>query len=128
MPDAIAAIRARRAASNAAIAARDLNAVLGCMLPEVRVAVAGGALLAGREASRRAFAEQFADTSFRGYVREARDVQLLEPPTTALESGRWTGRWRRGVREEVMSGTYVAEWRHQEGEWFIASEHFASER
>ena len=128
MPDAVAAIRVRRAASNAAIAARDLNTVVGCMLPDVRVAVAGGPLLAGREASRRAFAEQFADPSFRGYVREVRDVQLHDPPSTALETGRWTGRWRRGIGEEVLRGSYVAEWRQDEGEWFIASERFVTER
>ncbi|MEP7381365.1 MAG: DUF4440 domain-containing protein [Gemmatimonadota bacterium] len=124
---AIAAIRARRAASNMAITARDLDGVAGCMLPDVRVSVAGGPVLIGRDASRRAFAEQFAEAAFRGYVRETADVQLQDPPVTATETGRWTGRWRRGIRDEVMRGRYVAEWRFTELGWFIASESFISE-
>lgn len=119
------AIRFTRAASNAAIAARDAERVVACMLEDVTVSVARGPVLKGREASRVAFAEQFADRAFAGYLREPTDI-VIEPssPTRATERGRWTGRWRRGASEETMRGTYVAEWRLTELGWFIQSEVF----
>jgi ketosteroid isomerase-like protein len=120
------AIRAVRAASNAAIAARDADRVVACMLEDVTVSVARGAVLEGREASRAAFVEQFADRAFVGYVREATDIVMDASPTRATERGRWTGRWRRGAVEQLMRGTYEAEWRHTEFGWFIQSEVFAS--
>ncbi|MBK6487073.1 MAG: nuclear transport factor 2 family protein [Gemmatimonadetes bacterium] len=119
-----AAIRAQRAASNRAIAARDVDGVVACMLVDVSVAVAGGPRLTGREASRRAFIEQFAERAFLGYVREPDDVSVHDPPTTATERGRWEGRWRGGALEQVRSGRYVARWRHTSMGWLIASEEF----
>lgn len=120
------AIRAVRAASNAAIAARDADRVVACMLEDVTVSVTRGAVLHGREASRTAFAEQFADRAFLGYVREATDIVIDAVPTRATERGRWTGRGRRDDTEQVMRGTYEAAWRHTEFGWFIQSEVFRS--
>lgn len=120
------AIRAVRAASNAAITARDAARVVACMLEDVTVSVARGPVLHGREASRSAFAEQFADRAFVGYLREATDIVIGELPTRATERGRWTGRWRHGTTEQVMRGTYEAEWCHTELGWFIQSEVFTS--
>ena len=120
------AIRAVRAASNAAIAARDCDRVVACMLEDVTVSVARGPVLQGREASRAAFAEQFADRAFVGYVREATDIVIDSPPMCATEHGRWTGRWRHGGVEQLMRGTYEAGWRHTELGWFIQSEVFTS--
>lgn len=119
------AIRSTRAASNAAIVARDAERVVACMLEDVTVSVARGPVLKGREASRVAFAEQFADRAFAGYLREPTDIVIdTSSPTHATERGRWTGRWRRGANEETMRGTYVAEWRLTEFGWFIQSEVF----
>lgn len=119
-----AAIRAQRAASNQAIAARDVDGIIACMLVDVSVAVAGGTRLSGREASRRAFVEQFAERAFLGYVREPDDVSVHDPPTTATERGRWVGRWRGGTVEQVLCGRYVARWRHTSMGWRIAWEEF----
>jgi ketosteroid isomerase-like protein len=124
MMDHAVAIRRARAASNAAIAARDAEQVVMHMLPDVVVSVARGPVLRGREASRAAFAEQFADRAFLGYVREADDVEVHEPPLRATERGRWTGRWRRGLGEHVMRGTYRAEWQYTAMGWLIGSEVF----
>lgn len=124
MTDHVAAIKAARAASNAAIASRDVERVVMYMLPEVVVSVARGPVLKGRDASRAAFAEQFADRAFLGYVREADDVVVHEPPMRASERGRWTGRWRQGVAEQVMRGTYRAEWEYTDMGWLIRSEVF----
>ena len=117
-------IRARREASNHAIAARDADLVASYMMPEVTVSVANGPVLSGSDANRDAFAEQFADRTFRGYVREASEVIVHDPPVRATERGRWTGRWGHGAHEQVMRGTYVAQWQHTELGWFIASEVF----
>lgn len=120
-------IRSIRAASNAAIAARDADRVVSCMMEDITVSVARGPVLKGREASRQAFAEQFADRAFQGYSREATDIEIAATsPTRATERGNWTGRWRNGPREEIMRGTYEAEWRHTEFGWFIQSEVFTS--
>ena len=123
------AIRARRAMSNIAIAERDLDAIAATMCADVTVAVAGGPTLKGRDASRAAFAEQFADKGFRGYVREPDEVVADDatPVTHATERGRWTGRWQQGWRTETMRGTYEARWRLEQGEWRIASEVFVGE-
>ena len=126
MTDHVAAIRARRAESNSAIAAQDVERVVSLMLPDISVSVAGGPVLVGRDASRAAFAEQFADRTFRGYVRDPQDIAVHDPATRASERGRWTGRWRSGIGEQVMRGTYLAEWRHTELGWFIQAEVFVS--
>ena len=126
MTDHVAAIRARRAESNSAIAAQDVDRVVSLMLLDISVSVAGGPVLVGRDASRAAFAEQFADRTFRGYVRDPQDIIVHDPATRASERGRWTGRWRSGIGEQVMRGTYLAEWRHTELGWFIQSEVFVS--
>lgn len=123
-PPLVAAIRRLRQASNRAIAARDVEQVVACMLSDVTVAVAHGPVLSGVEASRAAFAEQFADASFSGYVRDAQQVVIHDPPVRATERGLWTGRWRRGPREDVMRGRYHAEWCSTPMGWRIASEQF----
>lgn len=119
-------IRALRAESNAAIAARAPDRVVAVMLEDVVVAVAGGPQLRGRTASRQAFAEQFADRSFLGYVREPHEITVHDPATHATESGRWHGTWQSGLRRETMRGAYVAEWRLTKHGWMIASESFVS--
>ncbi len=124
--DHVANIRARRAASNAAIAARDVNGVIALMLEHITVTVAGGPILVGRAASLAAFIEQFADPAFRGYVREPGTISVHAGAITATEQGRWVGRWQHGVRHEELRGMYSAEWRLAEAGWQLASEVFVS--
>ena len=119
-------IRARRAQSNAAIAARDADATVALMMDDVMVAVAGGPVLTGRAASRAAFAEQFRDPGFGGYVRQPDRIALGSSSMSATETGRWTGTWGAGLRRQQMGGTYVAEWTYTMLGWFIQSEVFAS--
>lgn len=121
--DHAADVIARRLASNAAIARRDLDGLTELMMPDISVAVAGGPTLKGRAASRDAFAEQFADPAFDGYVRTTGSV-TMRSDDAAEEHGRWIGRWRVGVRVEQQRGAYTAEWSRIGGAWFIASEVF----
>ena len=119
------AIRTRRDASNAAIASRDAAAVVSCMTDDVTVAVAGGAVLVGRDASRRAFAEQMTEPGFRGYVRTPDAVDVTPDGRTATETGRWVGTWQVRLRLDQQHGTYIATWRCVDGTWYLASEIFS---
>ena len=119
------AIRTRRQESNAAIASSDADAVVSCMTDDVTVAVAGGTVLVGRDASRRAFAEQMAEPGFRGYVRTPDGVDVTPDGSTATETGRWVGTWQVRLRLVHQRGTYVARWRCVDGTWYLASEIFS---
>jgi len=122
------AIRKLRTASNAAIAARDAEAVASFMAPEVVVRVSGGPVLRGRAANRAAFAAQMAEPAFRGYVRTTERVEAHADPLVLTERGRWVGRWQAAVGMHEQLGTYVAEWRHDGVGWLIHSETFVSNR
>jgi ketosteroid isomerase-like protein len=118
-----ALIRALRAQSNQAIAAHDADRTVSFMAPDVVVGVAGGPTLKGRDASRAAFAEQFADRAFVTYERTIEQVTLPDP-MRATECGRWVGRWRLKTGLHEQEGSYVAEWRFSEMGWLIYSETF----
>ena len=122
MPDHAADIRALRGRSNAAIAARDADAVAAFMADDVTVAVAGGPVLAGRPANRDAFAAQMAEPGFGGYLRTPEQVLLVHDPLRATELGTWVGRWRVQGRVHEQRGSYRAEWVHTPMGWYIASE------
>jgi ketosteroid isomerase-like protein len=121
---AASSIRAQRTASNQAIAARDAEHVVSFMMPDAIVEVAGGATLRGREASRAAFAEQFADAAMLGYVRTPEQISVHPSGQRATERGRWTGRWRIKQHVHEQRGNYSAEWQLTPMGWFIASERF----
>ena len=116
-------IRALRAQSNQAIAAHDADRTVSFMAPDIVVGVAGGPTLTGRDASRAAFVEQFADRAFVTYVRTIEQVTLVDP-MRATERGRWVGRWRLNAGIHEQGGSYVAEWRFNEMGWLIHSETF----
>ena len=116
-------IRVLREQSNQAIAAHDADRTVSFMAPDIAVGVAGGPTLTGRDASRAAFAEQFADTAFVTYVRTIEQVMMVNP-LRATERGRWVGRWRLKAGMHEQGGSYVAEWRFSEMGWLIHSETF----
>ena len=116
-------IRALRAQSNQAIAAHDADRTVSFMAPDIVVGVAGGPTLTGRDASRTAFVEQFADRAFVTYVRTPEQVTLVDP-MRATERGRWVGRWRLNAGMHEQGGSYVAEWRCSEMGWLLHAETF----
>ena len=116
-------IRVLREQSNQAIAAHDADRTVSFRAPDIAVGVAGGPTLTGRDASRAAFAEQFADTAFVTYVRTIEQVMMVNP-LRATERGRWVGRWRLKSGMHEQGGSYVAEWRFSEMGWLIHSETF----
>ncbi len=124
MNNSSAEIRALRAQSNLAIAARDAWRVVSLMESDVIVRVAGGPALRGVEASRLAFVDQFAERSFRGYERVADTVDVDAAALTATERGHWVGRWQAGTRLQEQRGSYVAVWTRTALGWRIRSETF----
>jgi len=116
-------IRALRALSNQAIAAHDADRTVSFMAPDIVVGIAGGPTLTGRDASRAAFAEQFADRAFVTYIRTIEQVTLAAP-MRATERGRWVGRWRLTSGMHEQGGSYTAEWRFSEMGWLIYAETF----
>lgn len=127
MPDVTLLIRSLRDQSNHAIAARDVDRVVMCMDPGITVAVAGGPVLRGVDASRMAFAEQFADRAFLGYVRTPDDVSGSAESQRVMERGSWVGRWKMAQGERIQRGRYTAEWRHSAMGWLLVAETFLGE-
>ena len=124
MRDHASDIRQLREQSNAAISARDASWVTSYMADDVVVSVAGGPVLRGRDANRDAFAEQFADTSFNGYVRTPEQIDVSADGASAHERGVWVGRWRTRTGVHEPRGHYTAEWRCGAMGWQIARETF----
>lgn len=112
------AIRARRRLTNKLIAAHDAQRLRPFFAKDVRLIVGDGALVLGVDEVVSAFAAQFADPSFKTYVRESASVELDADGARAAEHGRWTAYWG----ETTMTGTYLAVWRKLTGQWVIESE------
>ena len=121
-------IRAQRAASNAAIAARDPDRVVSFMDASIIVGVAGGPVLRGLEANRTAWAAQMRDANYLGYLRTPEHVIAGADQRSAAERGRWVGRWRAQAGVHEQRGTYTAEWRLTDIGWRLVRETFATPR
>lgn len=116
-PDA-AAIRELRSRSNAAIARHDAGAAVAIMRDDVRVIASSGELFDGAAAMAKAFDRSFSDSAFVTYVREPQSIEV--GGATAVEIGRWEGRWK----TRVVRGAYMARWQYEEAGWRIAAELF----
>ena len=116
-----AELRAARAASNAAIAARDAVALAGFFVPEGRLIGSAGTMTVGAKSVRALFEARLADPSV-SYVRTTRTIRLDQAARRAAESGRWRGSWREQGVEVRQSGPYLAVWTLAEGRWLIESE------
>ena len=123
MIDPADAIRARRRLTNRFIAGREA-ARLGPVFLATAVVIAGdGSVITGRDAILAAFAGQFADPGFGGYVRTPERVEVDTAGRRAAEHGRWTAGWKDAPPQ---SGPYLAVWRRVTGQWMIESETFAT--
>ena len=112
------AIRARRKLTNKLIAAHEAPRLRPFFAVDVKLIVGDGGLILGVDAVIQAFAGQFADPSFRTYLRETERVELDTDRVRAAEAGRWTATWS----SELVTGTYLAAWRKVTGQWVIESE------
>ena len=123
----IDAVRAQRAAFNAAIAAKDLEAI-GAVLHENVLLVTGTAseVFDGRAAQLAIWGDDFAANERAVYVRTPDCVRVSPVFPLALESGRWRGEWE-GDPARFAAGVYSAKWRRVDGTWLLEAELFATE-
>ncbi|MFQ5529746.1 MAG: YybH family protein [Gemmatimonadota bacterium] len=124
-------IRDAREAQNAAIRARDLDAIARYWEADVQSTAGTGVFVSGRDEYRLAFEEAFADLDDIVYTRvpdtiELSTVDVEGVQRLASESGTWTGSWtsRRGPTQLV--GVYTAMWQKRSGRWRIRSELFVA--
>jgi ketosteroid isomerase-like protein len=122
-PDEAGAVRAARAAQNAAIIARDFDRVASYWTDSVTLTAGLGTDLRGRLAYRRAFEQDSAIT----YERTPQVVEVSANWPLAWEQGTWTGRGS-GAGDAVprLSGSYAAQWIKVGSRWLIRSELFVA--
>lgn len=125
MPAPDVAVRAKRKLTNRLIAAHDAQRLRPHLTEDVVVIVGDGGLIHGVEAVVSAFAAQFGDPAFVAYVRTTETVEIAADGQRAAEAGRWVGTWKGGVE---MSGTYMAAWRAQNGQWLLERELYVTLR
>ena len=117
------AIRARRRLTNRFIAGREAARLGPIFLPASVVIAGDGSVITGRDAILAAFAAQFADLGFSGYVRTPERIEVDAAGDRAAEQGRWTAAWKDAPSQ---SGPYLAVWRRVTGQWMIESETFVT--
>src|SRR2546430_4709519 len=122
-PDEAGAVRAARAAQNAAIVARDFDRVASYWTDSVTLTAGLGTELRGRLAYRRAFEQDSAIT----YERVPQVVEVSANWPLAWEQGTWSGRGSgSGVAVPRLSGSYAAQWIEVGSRSLIRSELFVA--
>jgi ketosteroid isomerase-like protein len=122
-PPAEREIRALRAASNRAIATRDLPAISATLADDFVVIIGDGTLLT-RPAYLEAFAHTFAQPLPLRYERIADTIHISASLPLAAEHGHWIGTVPDGT--VLFTGTYMAMWRNSAAGWRLRSELFVT--
>ncbi len=125
--DATAAIRAARAAYNAAIIAHDVAGVRAAFADDYTgIAGSGGELIAGGDAMAAYFANAFRNPAFIAFVRTPDVITIAVPADRAMERGHWLGRTRTATGEARLHGAYLGVWVPVRGGWRLRSETFVT--
>jgi ketosteroid isomerase-like protein len=129
--DEIETIREARLAQNRAIRERDLDAIAGVMETDIHATSGVGIHIVGRDAYRRAYADDFEVLEDVIYTRSPDEIELSNMDTgladrLAAESGTWTGSFVTPRGPAQVRGVYTAMWRKRNGRWRINSEIFVS--
>jgi hypothetical protein len=116
-PD-VDAIRAGRAASNAAIAGRKWPALRELFVPDAHL-IAGnvGSLIMSTSA---------AAPGFLTYVRTPSTIRVSDARDRASERGEWVGNWRKPDGLAKLGGEYQATWVRTAEGWRIKNEVFVT--
>lgn len=125
-PGAEAEIRARRAQSNAAIAAHDIAAMRPHYLPDFTIMPGSSGVASDLEAFLTRIGTTFADPTFITYVRTPVTVTIGASGKRAAETGTWVGRWNKPDGEMRLSGVYQAMWLPTPDGWRLKNESFVS--
>lgn len=124
---AMDAVRAQRAAFNAAIVEKDIPAMAATMHENI-ILVTGtdSDVFTGRAAQLALWQEDFEAAGRAVYVRTTDCVRVSEVFPVALENGHWRG-VREGGTENFAAGAYAAKWRRVDGSWLLEAEIFSTE-
>jgi hypothetical protein len=125
---AVAAVRASRAESNAAIAAHDQGRLRATFTDDYEgIQGTSGALDSGGAATAESYGEfEFKDATFVTYRRTPNRIQAAQSGKRVAESGRWQGIWNKPDGVMRKSGVYLARWVPQNGIWRLKSELFVT--
>lgn len=124
-------IRESRAASNAALAARNATGVAALFARDGSVTAASGRTLQGRDAITAALTDQFTQHADLVYERTPESIDVSRSDAAASERGTWTGRWTNAAGPVELRGHYMAVWRRAVGgngvpSWTLQTELFAA--
>tara|TARA_R110000868_G_scaffold98607_1_gene271458 strand:+ start:13462 stop:13911 length:450 start_codon:yes stop_codon:yes gene_type:complete len=123
------AVRAARDAFNAALVARDLEAIANVLAETVTLVPGDDAvLIEGRAAQLEAWQSIFTNMPDVSYVRSPARIEVGEDGVLAAESGRWRGKWSSEGFHINYSGRYFAKWRRDDDGWRIEGEIFVTLR
>jgi ketosteroid isomerase-like protein len=120
------AVRAARAAQNAAIASRDADRVAAFWTQDVEIRRGLGTLVVGRAAYRQLFVPSDRPDADVVYQREPTTITISDAWPLAYESGTWVGRMGSVTGPVVIGGSYAAQWVKRDGNWLIRGEVFVA--
>jgi len=117
-----AAIRAQRAAFNAAIARGDVAGIVTVLADNAQIVTGNDSVVfSGKAGQRKLWSEDLAAPSRGIYVRTPDRITLSPVGPMALESGHWRGVDTKSAKDWA-AGDYVAKWRKIGGKWLVESE------
>lgn len=123
-PLTAAAVRAARARSNAAIAARDTTMLAALVSPSYHSVSSRNAHTSGRDGALQQWRNQFVAHADVHYTRTPGAVRMFRPWQMAHETGTWVGGWTEADGPVIIRGTYTAKWRRIDGAWLLEAEIF----
>lgn len=119
-------IKALRAASNAAIKAKDVTAIIAMMAQDIVLVSGDSQKMAGLEQVREAFEAQFKAYPDAVYVRTPKSVKVSQNGMLAYEEGEWQGAWSEPRGRMQSAGRYSAGWRKHGEDWKLHTELFVT--
>ncbi len=124
----VLAVRALRAQSNAAIAARDVSRLRGLLDDDYHgIQGSSGSLDSGGAATARSYGDvEFKDPTFVTYRRTPESVVLARSGKRIAETGHWIGEWRKSDGIMRKTGIYLAMWIPSGGTWRLKAELFVT--
>lgn len=121
-----AAIRSARTVQTQALAAGDLDKVVGFWSPDITIRRALGQPVADAAAARKLLEPTGSTATPIIYQREAVAVEVSPNWPMAYEEGRWSGHPGGVANPAIIGGRYSAQWVKRDGRWLIRSEVFVA--
>jgi ketosteroid isomerase-like protein len=121
----IEAIYQVRAASNAALAARDLVRLASCWAPDYMVITSANRRSIGQTPSLKRLESELAAKPDLEIIREPAAIHVFDAWGMAHEEGRWRVAWIAPDGAVRIGGSYCAKWqKYQDAGWLIEAEFF----